>query len=188
MKYIIEHLDGRVYKWCYLEYKHISDTVGKSNLIFTNVKGEAGRKLLSKLGKVHKESVTQLNLKNICILDPVAKQTITTKDTKKFDYVIFGGILGDYPMRQRTKDELSDRLPYAKTRNLGKKQMSTNTAVYVVCGISKGKNLKDFNWQDDLVIPTGKGEEVILPYRYVKEKDKVVMPKGLIRHIKKKGF
>jgi len=188
MKYIIEHLDGRVYKWCYLEYKHISETVGKKNLIFTNVKGDAGQKLLSELGEVKSESVIKLNLKNACILDPVATKTITTPDCKQFDYLIFGGILGDYPMQARTKSDLSDKMPDAKTRNIGEEQMSTNTAVYVVHEISNGKQLKDFEFQDDLVIPTGKGEEVILPFRYVKKDGKLIIPKGLIEHIKKKGF
>src|SRR3989344_3510320 len=37
MKYIIEHLEEKVYPWCLLEYTHISTIVGKDNLIFTNI-------------------------------------------------------------------------------------------------------------------------------------------------------
>ncbi len=188
MKYVIEHLDGRVYKWCNLEYTHIFEIVGKENLIFTNVKGKKGQEILGKIGKVYKESVTELNFQNVCILDPAAKQTFDKTDAKQFDYLIFGGILGDYPMRQRTKDELSDKFPQAQIRNIGAKQMSTNTAVYVVHELAKGKTLNDFDFQDDLVIETGKDEEVVLPYRYVKIDGKVMLPKGLHEHIKKKGF
>lgn len=187
MKYIIEHLDGRIYKWCHMEYEHISKTVGKENLMFTNVKGKKGQELLSKLGEVYSKSVTELDLKNVCILDPAAKKTFISSDSKKFDYLIFGGILGDYPMRQRTKDELSDKMS-GDIRNIGEKQMSTNTAVYVVHKICNGNTLNDFEWQDDLIIKTGKDEEVILPYRYVKEDGKLIMPEHLIEHIKKKGF
>ena len=171
-----------------MEYKHISETVGKQNLIFTNVKGESGREQLKKFGEVYKESVTELNFENVCILDPIAEQTMTTKDCKKFDYLIFGGILGDYPMRARTKSDLSDKIPQAELRNIGQKQMSTNTAVYVVHEIAKGKTMKDFDFQDKLIIPTGKNEEVILPFRYIKINEKVMIPDGLIEHIKKQEF
>lgn len=188
MKYIIEHLDGTVYKWCQMEYKHISETVGRDNLIFTNVKGDAGKKILEKLGEVKTESVIKLNLKNACILDPVAKDTIKTADCKKYDYLIFGGILGDYPMRARTKSDLSDKMPDAELKNIGQEQMSTNTAVYVVHEISKGKTMDDFDFQDDLVIPTGENEEVILPFRYVKINGKLMIPEGLIEHIKTQEF
>jgi len=36
--YIIEHLEPKLFPWCMIEYKHISKTVGKSNLWFTNIK------------------------------------------------------------------------------------------------------------------------------------------------------
>ena len=36
--YVIEHLEPRIYRWCVIEYKHISKIVGKENLWFTNGK------------------------------------------------------------------------------------------------------------------------------------------------------
>tara|TARA_Y100000031_G_scaffold63680_1_gene71497 strand:+ start:373 stop:921 length:549 start_codon:yes stop_codon:yes gene_type:complete len=182
MKYIIEHLEPEVFEWCVLEYTHISEIVGKDNLIFTNVKD---KEKLQHLGEVHSESIVNLNFPNMCILDPEAEEKISQNDCQKFDYLLFGGILGDYPMRKRTKQELSDKIK-AEKRNIGKKQMSTNTAVYVVHEISKGKN--DFDFQDDLIIPIEKGEEIILPYRYVKVNEKILVPKGFIEFVKKKGF
>ena len=35
MKFIIEHLEDEVWEWCILEYRHMSEFVGKENLIFT---------------------------------------------------------------------------------------------------------------------------------------------------------
>src|SRR3989338_2394151 len=120
MKYVIEHLEPKVFKWCVLEYRHISETVGRKNLIFTNVKN--GRKLLEPLGKVYKESINELKLKNACVLDISAEKTLGKADNK-FDYILLGGILGDYPRRRRTR-RIKVR---AEKRNLGKKQMSTDT-------------------------------------------------------------
>ncbi len=183
MKYIIEHLEPEVFEWCEREYTHISEIVGKDNLIFTNVKKDKNK--LSSLGEVYEKSVIDLNFENMCILDPEAENKISQTDCQNFDYLLFGGILGDYPMRKRTKQELSDKIKSEK-RNIGKKQMSTNTAVYVVHEISKGRT--EFQFQDDLVIHIEKGEEIVLPYRYVVENDKVFLPEGFIEFVKKKGF
>jgi len=43
MKYAIEHF-GKLFKWYYIEYAHISKIVGKKNLIFTNVKGKRDKR------------------------------------------------------------------------------------------------------------------------------------------------
>ncbi len=184
MKYVIEHMDNRMYKWCVLEYGHISGTVGPKNLIFTNVKN--GSQKIKGFGKIKKESIKEINLKNALVLDPFAKKTLTTKDCKKYDYLIFGGVLGDHPMKKRTKKEITDKLPY-EARNLGRKQMSTNTAVLVAKMISAGKKFDDIKFKDSIKIQVGKYQECILPYRYVLDKNKeIIMPKGFIDFLKKR--
>ena len=185
-KYIIEHMDPKIYKWCLLEYKHISQIVGKNNLIFTNIK--TSKEKLEKFGKVYSEPVEKLKLKNICLLDPNAKTKLTPKEAKKFDCFVFGGILGDFPPKARTKD-LVYRLPKAKTRNLGKEQMSTDTAVLVTKMIADGKALEEIEFQDEVEIIIKEGESILLPYRYVL-KDKIpVLAPGLVEMLKKqKGF
>src|SRR3989338_3258371 len=95
--YVIEHLDPRLWKWSFIEYKHISKFIGKKSVWFTNMKS----KNLKNYGKVIKKSVKELNLKDSCILDPNAKRTLTPKEAKKFNFFIFGGILGDTPAQKR---------------------------------------------------------------------------------------
>jgi len=185
MKFIIEHLEPGLYKWCILEYKHISEIVGKENLIFTNIK--SGSDKLKRLGKVFRESIKKLNFKKVCILDPVAKQTLSTEDKNKFDYLTLGGILGDYPMKKRTEIELSSKMNIEK-RNLGKEQMSTDTAVYVANEILRGKSLKDFKFKDEIKIEIEKGESIQLPFRYVIINNKPLLPKGLIKYLKEHPF
>lgn len=183
MKYIIEHF-GRIYKWHLIEYKHISKIVGKSNLIFTNVKGKKDE--LKKFGKVYSESVAELGLDSVCILDPAAKKILDTKDCKKFKYLIFGGILGDYPPRERTKELLTVRLPKVETRHLGKEQFPTDNAVYVAHEIAKGKNFNELKFETGIDIDVGKKLSVHLPFRYALVNGKPLISEELVAFLKRR--
>ncbi len=184
MNYIIEHMDQKLFDWCLLEYTHISEIVGKENLIFTGIKRQKDHKKLEELGIVKKESVRKLQLRQVCILDPAASETLEPKDKQQFDYFVFGGVLGDWPPQHRTKKELSSKIN-AEQRNLGKKQMSTNTAVYVAKKIIDGKKFSEFEFIDELVIPIRDCEEIILPFRFVVENGKPVLANGYLEFVKK---
>ena len=69
-------------------------------------------------------------------------------------------------------------------RNLGKEQMSTDTAVLVTKMILDGNNLSEIEFKDTIELETNDGEEVILPYRYVMKEGKPVLPKGLFEMLK----
>lgn len=182
MKFIIEHLEPKLYKWCIIEYTHISEIVGKDNLIFTNIKKNDVQKL-DKLGKVYTKSVKDMTFKNSCVLDPFAKKELTCDD--KFDYMILGGILGDEPMKRRTEIELTNFVE-AKVRHLGKKQMSTDTAVYVSKYITDGGKFSDIKFQDEIEIDIREGESIQLPFRYVLIDNKPILPNGLVEFLKKR--
>jgi ribosome biogenesis SPOUT family RNA methylase Rps3 len=64
----------------------------------------------------------------VCLLDPKAEKTISPADSDEFDVFLFGGILGDDPPRDRTKELRKLGFP---GRNLDTVQMTTDTAVYV---------------------------------------------------------
>lgn len=181
--FVIENLDFPVKEWSTLEYKHISESVGKENIWFTNMKDYSG--ILNSYGKIFQESVKQIDPKNACILDPEAPTLLTPEEAKTFDYFIFGGILGDNPPRKRTELELTPFLKNAKPRNLGKAQMSTDSAVYVVKQIAQGKNLKDIKFQDELTIEINEVESTTLPYHYPLINGKPYISKELIEFIKK---
>lgn len=183
MKYIIEHLDLELFDWCFLEYSHISEIVGKENLIFTNIKNPDERKKLEALGKVEEKSVKALQFEHMCVLDPEAKKTLAPEDAKQFEYLLFGGILGNWPPEKRTKKELSSKI-ICETRNLSIEQMSTNTAVYVAKKIIDGKKFSEFEFIEELVIPIEEGEEISLPFRFVVENGKLVLAKGYIEFVK----
>lgn len=185
-KFVIEHLEPKLYRWCSLEYKHISKLVGKKNLIFTNIKSRAAQHKLSTLGKVSSVSVSRLGLPNVCVLDPEAKKTLTPQEAKKFSYFVFGGILGDYPPKKRTKTELKLK---GERRNIGKAQLPTDNAVYVVKKIASGTPLNNIKFQDCLTIPIKEGEEIELPFRYSIVKGKPLVSRDIVAMLKRqKGF
>jgi len=184
MKYVIEHLDPELFEWCLIEYKHISKMVGKENLIITNIKKEDIEKLKD-YADVKTESIKELNLKNACILDPEGEITLSPKDSS-FEYLIFGGILGDNPPRKRTKEEITIE---GERRNLGKEQFSTDNAVFVAKEIIEGKNINDIKFKDSIEIETGDGESVILDFRYPIVNGKPNISEELINYLKEnEGF
>jgi len=180
--YIIEHLEPKLWEWCLIEYEHISEIAGKDNLWFTNIK-EKDRKKLEKFGKVFSESIKQMRLKNACVLDPEAEKTLSSED--RFRYYIFGGILGDFPPKKRTREELT-RFLESETRNIGKEQMSTDNAVYTVREIVNGKNFEDLKFTDNASIEINEFESVDLPYRYNDVKGKPLMSEKIKEYLRKK--
>lgn len=189
MGYIIEHLEQRLYSWCLIEYRHISSIAGRENVIFTNIRTEKQREKLSKLGKVYEKSICELGStvfkdKKLCILDANAEEMLDPKDAKRFDFLIFGGILGDNPPQGRTIKELGMlKLPL---RNLGNKQMATDNAVYAAKRIISGTPFENINFVDKVEVVTGEGESVILPFRYVLERGKPLISPELEECIRKK--
>ena len=180
--FIIEHLEPKLWPWCLIEYKNISKIVGKNNLFFTNIKRHDVRKL-KKYGKVITKSVKNISLANCCVLDPEAKKELSPRETKKFNYFIFGGILGDNPPRKRTKSELTKFIKNPEARNIGKKQLSTDSAVYVAEQIISGKKLSEIPFQDSVEIEINEIESVILPYRYPLINGKPNISKELVRYL-----
>lgn len=159
---VIEHLDPEVFKWCEIEYEHISEVLGKENVLFTNTDSD----VLAKFGKTEKRSVSELQLDDACVLDPEAKETLTPEIAKRYKHFIFGGILGDYPPKKRTKEELTEKLSYP-AYNLGTEQMSTDTAVIVVKQIFEGEAIEKLQFADELEIEIEDGLSVTLPFRYL---------------------
>lgn len=186
--YVLEHLDAELFNWSLIEYKRISKFVGKDNLWFTNIE-EKDIKKLSKFGKVFTESVKDMNLKDTCILDPEATETLSPEDKSKFKYIIIGGILGDYPAKKRTEELITIFMPNSEKRDLGKAQLSTDNAAYVAHEILSGTPLNKIPFIDSPEIEVNEIESVILPFRYPAVKGKALMSKQIIKHLKERpGF
>lgn len=183
--YIVEHLEPKLWAWCLIEYKHISKIIGKERLLFTNINRKDLRKLV-KYGKVFTESVQELKLVNACILDPEAPEKFTPKKAASYKYLIFGGILGDYPPRKRTAKELSVFFPKLPKYNLGNMQMSTDNAIYVAKRIVEGVPFSKLRFRDCITARLNKIESVDFPYRYALVRKKPLISKELIKYLKSK--
>ncbi|MEM4331054.1 MAG: SAM-dependent methyltransferase [Candidatus Pacearchaeota archaeon] len=188
--FVIEHLEKRIWKWCIFEYKSISNIVGKENLWITNIKRK--NKNLEGLGKIFKERFFLLmKEKNIdetkvCVLDPQAEKELTPEESKNFDYFVFGGILGDFPPKKRTKKELSSFLISCEKRNIGKKQFPTDNAVLVVKKIIEGVPLKEMRFKNKFVLKINDYESIELPFRYLVLNEKPFISEEIVNYLKKK--
>lgn len=191
MKFVIEHLEPELHEWCLIEYEHISKIVGKDNLIFTNIKNKDIRKL-SNYGTAYEKSVSQLNFQKICVLSQYSKNALETIDKNKFQYLVFGGILGDNPAKKRTEaiiNELKNDKVGFETRNLGSRQMPTDAAVYVAKKILDGKMLDELKFVDELEIEINENESIVLPFRYVIDDNRLVINEKLVEYLRKRrGF
>jgi len=188
MKFVVEHLEPELYEWCLIEYEHISKIVGKNNLIFTDIKHKDLNKL-KKYGEVYEKSISKLNFKNICVLSQYSAKTLISDDKNNLEYFVFGGILGDNPAKKRTielTEEMKKKGVKFETRNLGEKQMPTDTAVYVAKKILDGKKLEDMKFVDELEIEVNENESVTLPFRYVVDNKKLIISERLVEHLRKR--
>lgn len=182
--FIIEHLEPKLWEWCFFEYKHISKTVGKNNLWFTNIKNKKDKNKLKKLGKVFEASVREMKLEDSCLLDPCSRTLLNPPNSRKFKYFIFGGILGNHPPEKRTRKELSVYLKKIPKFNIGREQMSTDNAVAVVKSILNGTELRKMQFVDKLEVKINKIETVILPYRYLVKDKKIFVSKDIVKYLK----
>ena len=195
MKFIIEHLEPELFEWCLIEYGHISEIARKENLIFTSIKNKNDFSKLKKIGTVFNEKFSELNNKlnfnknKICVLSQYAQKTLQTSDRNKFEYFVFGGILGDKPAKRRTEDilnELRQNKIKFEERNIGNIQMPTDNAVYAAKKILEGKKLSDLKFIDEVEIQINENESVTLPFRYVVDNNKLIIHEKLVEHLRKR--
>ncbi len=192
MKCIIEHLEPKLYEWCLIEYEHISRIVGKGDLIFTNIKNKRDENKLKKFGTVYDKKFSEMDFEKICILSQYTEKTLTTNDKNKFEYFVFGGILGDKPAKKRTNiliNSFKKQKINFEERNLGNRQMPTDAAVYAAKKVLDGATLNELKFIDEIEIEINENESIILPFRFVVDDDKLIINERLVEHLRKrKGF
>ena len=185
MLFVIEHLEPEIGRWLYIEYMHSSEIVGKSKIMFTNVKNQNAALLLSKLGKTQFKSFAEIfNPEEVVILDPQAQKLLTPEDFKGKRAVIIGGILGDHPPKGRTRKFLTTKFPKAIVRSIGRGQFSIDGAVYVAKLVSEGKRLDEIPIMKGLTVKLNEYAEIYLPYAYPLRDGKPVIHKELIEYLR----
>ncbi|KAE9978658.1 hypothetical protein BLS_000405 [Venturia inaequalis] len=192
--YIVEHLDTELEEWSSREYASIAKEshASGSKFFLTSVPEELvlPERLQGLEGlTVECRAVEELYRENdgspskrVCLLDPQAKQELRPEDGERFDVFLFGGILGDDPPRDRTKEL---RVKGFEGRRLGPVQMTTDTAVRVTRIIVQDKvKVEDIPYIDHPDLKVDEHESVEMPFRYVRDKEgKPIMPEGMVELI-----
>lgn len=180
-------------EWVILEYSQIIRDVGRENLILTSLPASTTEadipQQLKDLGLIWttEECVTidgGLKKESVCLLDPAAETDLLPLDAEKFEYFVFGGILGQHPRVDRT-GILREKYGFAG-RRLGALQMTTDTAIRTTkIIIEKQTEFQDIAFIDYPEIKFNKYESTEMPFRYVlDDKGEPVLPNGMLELIK----
>jgi ribosome biogenesis SPOUT family RNA methylase Rps3 len=184
---VIENLEPPG-EWLIIEILHAHKTAG-DKLVVTNAPIELQEKIRQKTSNPPKMTTIPASQycknKKTIILDPDAPKPLTPQEATNTDCIIIGGILGDYPRRHRTQ-EITRKIPWAKTRNLGPKQLSIDGAVHLTTMILQGKQLHEIPLTENPTIkiktPLGTAE-ITLPYAYPQQNGKPQIPPELKKYL-----
>ncbi len=195
---IIEHLEPCMSPWLLSEYSYTISLLKGLGLqvVFTNVSKPSDADVLKRYSAtVFESSITSdemlkgLGISSIIVLDPKAEKLLRSNEVAFADAVVIGGIMGDHPPKGRTWELITSRIPNAKPRNLGKKQLTIAGAAYVLRKILEGVELEEIPIKEGLTIPLklGKYELIIeLPYAFPYADGKPVLPDNYIEIVAKK--
>jgi len=194
IKVVVEHLEPCINEWIMAEYEFVSELF-RGRVIFSNVSRETDRSKLARLGEVWSSSVTEVlrDSTRVLILDPQAEKSLEPEDLSNVDYVVIGGIMGSHPPEGRTKKLISNRMPKAMTRNIGRQQFTIAGAAYVLHLVERGVPLSSvrvvFGYEFKIDVGRGVKVSVYLPYAFpVDEAGNVVLPRSYIEKIIKMGL
>ena len=97
------------------------------NLTMMTLKGLSNPVFIEKESLKNSDKSICVPIAKVCLLDLRAETQLNPKDKNIFEILVFGGILGDHPPKDRSRP-LRDILGKSM-RNLAKMQMSTDTAL-----------------------------------------------------------
>lgn len=181
---VISHHEEGVSEWLSFEYKHAAELWGDT--VFTNVRTIEEKERLAILGRCFEDGFAHyLKGKRYIVLDPLAAEPLKTEDFADASAVVVGGILGYEKPKGRTKELITSKAEDAIVRNLGRKQLSIDTAALVGKMISLGSSLDEIEITDSVEIQIDEGESVVLPYGYVVVEEKVIITPGLVEYLSK---
>jgi len=181
---VIEHLENLSY-WVWLEYMHLS-RAWRGKVLFTNVRKREEREKLRRLGDVSDKSIVALADKfdKVIVLDPLAEKELSPDDISEDSALVIGGICGDFELTGRTFESITSKLSDKENvdvRNLGKKQLTTDTAAIVALLIANGKELGELEFTDAVEIELFPGVRVELPYGYLVLDGRPLLTPGLVQ-------
>lgn len=186
---VIEHCEETLSPWLLLEYRHVSLIYGKDYVWYTNIPSRYKR-ILSKYGTVEEKSVVdiivegEINPEKVIILDPLAEHELTYEALASAEYVVIGGILGDYPPRGRTREYITSKVPgNVRSYNIGKGQYSIDGSAYYINYLYNHGSLDGFRYIDGVELKY-ENTLIYLPFRYPVVNGKPLFADGLEYYLK----
>ena len=190
--YVIEHMETEVSEWVKNEYTRMVSDVGASNLMFTNMKPNvncpaydseeltflSGATLIPETFQEFHDAKDGDRTKAV-LLDERSDAVLCPEDSGKFQYFLFGGILGnvDELDMDRTKEL---RVQGYTLRHLGKEQMTTPTALAVSYRILHDQTpIEQLEFVDRPEYEITDAETLIIPFKYLaNEHGEAIMADG----------
>lgn len=169
-----------------LEYRHCIETW--EDPVFTNVADKALFEALADCGASVRRSplgrLKEYRPERTLALDPEAADLLRTSDFKKHDALVIGGILGNEGFTGKTGRFMTGKLGCC-ARNLGKIQLSIDSAAVVCKLIFLGMKLEDIELTRELEIVHDGGHSTILPYGYPVLEGKIILTPGLREYLER---
>lgn len=186
---VVENCEKRASDWLMAEYRH-SGSIWPGT-VFTNVHDERLFSLLSEVGTPVREDVLAYTGGKRCILlDHQSPRELTAEDFDEADHIVVGGILGyDKPMG-RTKEFITSRFDpnFNILRNLGKIQLTIDSAVFVARAIYLGARLSELEITTEVDVQWDDVHSTHLPYGYPVVEGRVVLTPGLVEILRNTNF
>lgn len=172
--------------WLMLEYRHCMQTW--ESAVFTNVSDRDLFKALSDRGAtVRRSPLAELRdfvPRRTLALDPEAEKPLRPSDFCTHDAIVIGGILGSEGFTGKTGRLITGKLGCG-ARNLGKIQLSIDSAAVVCKLVFLGMRLEDIELSAELEIVHDSGHTTVLPYGYPVLDGKIIFTPGLMEYLRK---
>lgn len=171
------------------EYSHSASVWPET--VFTNVQDKRLFSLLSGVGTPVREDVLAFTGGRKCILlDHQSPHELATEDFDAADFIVVGGILGYDKPKGRTKEFITSRFDPDLNilRNLGKIQLTIDSAVFVARAIYLGARLSELEITTEVDVQWDEIHSTHLPYGYPVVDGRVVITPGLVEILRRTAF
>jgi ribosome biogenesis SPOUT family RNA methylase Rps3 len=105
-KYVVEHMEPEMGPWSTLEYAAIAAETAAAGSVFylSSLQPQLAAGLPATLRPLlgdafvatteDVETISDVPKEKVCLLDPQATETLAPQDAERFEWFVFGGILG----------------------------------------------------------------------------------------------
>lgn len=186
---VVENCEKSASDWLMAEYSHSASIWPGS--VFTNVHDQQLFSQLSGVGTPVREDVLAYTHGKGCILlDHQSPNELTAEDFDDARYIVVGGILGYDKPRGRTKEFITSRFDPGLNifRNLGKIQLTIDSAVFVARAIYLGARLSEVEITTEVDVQWDDVHSTHLPYGYPVVEGRVVLTPGLVEILRNTKF